>query len=93
MPKWQFLSRQPKRKIKMRKRRNDYKSIDPDPKLERQPGERIRITGRIFIDYSVFKKTPEEKTLLKLGKSKAKEKKRSRPGREQRARLKLKSNP
>jgi len=53
----------------MRKRRNDYRSIDPDPEIERDEINRNRIVeNHHFIDTSVFKKTPEEKLKLKNAK-------------------------
>ncbi|HAX61158.1 MAG TPA: hypothetical protein DCX95_01160 [Elusimicrobia bacterium] len=54
----------------MRKRRNDYRNIIPDPEIpERIPGMKKITKSEFFIDYSVFKKTPEEKLRLKAEKA------------------------
>jgi hypothetical protein len=54
----------------MRKKLRDYSQIKYDdiPKVL-EPGERKVINCRVIIDYSVFRKTPEEKTRLKIAKS------------------------
>jgi len=56
-----------------------YKNIDLKitgkyvPPGERMPGERIRrLDGVVCIDFSVFKKTPEERLKLRIAKSKSK---------------------
>lgn len=60
----------------MRKKHKEYSTKKPhDYTLpgERIPGERVRIIGKIFIDYSVFRKTPDEKLRLKIAKAKIKD--------------------
>jgi hypothetical protein len=53
----------------MRTRRNDYKSIEPDPQTVRDEINRNRIVeNHHFADASVFKKTPDEKLKLKNAK-------------------------
>jgi len=59
-----------------RRHKRDYSMIlySDLPKVQ-EPGERIRIKSKIPIDYRVFKKSPEEKELLKLAKLQAKQEK------------------
>lgn len=54
----------------MRKKRRDYTKIRYDDIPEKVEPERIRIKSRVNIDYSVFKKSPEERILIKLAKRK-----------------------
>jgi hypothetical protein len=58
----------------MRKRKpNDYKSINPDPKTVRDEINRKRIVeNHQLVDSTVFKKSKAEKLLLKIAKAKSK---------------------
>lgn len=47
-------------------------------KPRRKLGERIRITGELFIDYKAFQKTPAERLVLKIAKAKYKDYVRSK---------------
>lgn len=68
------------------KRKNDYKSIRPDPVIQESEGKRIRINSEIDIDREVFRKTANEKLILKAVKKGIVLKKKCRPGKEQRLR-------
>ena len=69
------------------KRKNDYKSIRPDPVIKEGEGKRkrIRINSDIDIDREVSKKTEQEKQRLKAEKKALKtgiNRKRIRPNKE-----------
>jgi hypothetical protein len=55
-----------------KRHRNDYKNIhDPLPE-KREENERKIFFVRKVVDYSVFKKTPEERLKLKIAKAQSK---------------------
>jgi len=49
----------------MKKKRRDYSMIKRDDLPKVEPAERRIICDDIIVDYSIFRKTPEEKLLLK----------------------------
>ncbi len=53
-----------------KKKRRDYSKIKFDDLPQKMEPERRVINSRIAIDYSIFKKTPEEKLKLKKAKLK-----------------------
>jgi len=63
----------------MHKKRRDYSMIKFELHEMWEQGERKRVNGKVEINYSVFKKTPEERQRLKTEKSRAKEVNHCRP--------------
>ncbi len=75
----------------MKKKIRDYSLVKRDPIIERTEPERKVITGDRDIDYSCFKKSAAEREKLRLAKlGITLQKKKSRPGKEQRLRRALK---
>ena len=68
----------------MKKKTNDYKSIRPDPVIKESEAERIRINSEIDIDREVFRKSANEKAILKAAKKGIILKKKCRPNKLQR---------
>ena len=58
----------------MKKKRRDYSKIRYDDIPEKIEPERIRINSHVIIDYKVFKKSPQERKMIKWAKSQLKNK-------------------